>query len=72
MKAAFLDWAKQEIEYEIHQEFLHEDSNELVYVCYVREREDNEWERMSYGHTPEKAIKNAIDEWNYLDTVGRG
>jgi len=72
MKAAFLDWAKQEIEYEIHQEFLNEDSIELVYVCYVREQEDNEWERMSYGHTPEKAIKNAIDEWNYLDTVGRG
>jgi hypothetical protein len=68
----FKDWANQDIFYIFKKEYLNEDSSEIGWRCYARESLDQEWHSVGWATTKEKALTNAVYEWNWLDTVGRG
>lgn len=69
----FNDWSGQKIIYEFRYENLHEDTDEKEYTCYIKPNgPKDEWFPISSGKTKDIALNNAIKEWNYLDSVGRG
>ena len=69
----FIDWAGTKIIYEFRHETLHKDTDEKEFTCYIKTNGvDDEWFPIGGGKTKEIALKNAIQEWNYFDTVGRG
>lgn len=69
----FIDWAGTKIIYEFRHETLHEDTLEKEFTCYIKANGiDDEWFPIGGGKTKEIAFKNAIQEWNHFDTVGRG
>jgi hypothetical protein len=68
----FKDWANQEIYYTLKKEYLNEDSTDIGWRCYAKDSLDQEWHPMGWDVTKEKAIANAVYEWNWSDTVGRG
>lgn len=65
----FKDWAGQEIEYQFRYETLHEDTDEKEFTCYIKPH--GEWIPMASGKTENKALTNAIKEWNDYDQDGR-
>ena len=68
----FIDWAGQPIFYKLKKEPLHEDSQQIVWRCYAGESLDYDFHPMGSGDTRKDALKDAIDYWNWSDTVGRG
>jgi hypothetical protein len=69
----FKDWAGQEIIYDFKYEPVNEDSNENTFYCYIKPNNpDEDGLPMGNGKTKEIALKDAIENWNYYDTIGRG
>ena len=69
----FKDWAGQEIIYSIVYEEINEDTDEKTYRCYIKPNGiDDEWFPIGSGRNKDAALEDAINEWNYFDTVGRG
>ncbi len=66
----FKDWANQEIEYDFRYETLHEDTDEKEWTCYLKL--NGYWMPMGSGSTKDKALAEAIREWNYVDNESRG
>ena len=66
----FKDWAGQEIEYKFRFETLHEDTEVKEFTCYIKP--EGSWYPISSGKTQDKALADAISEWNFFDTEGRG
>ena len=64
----FKDWSGQEIGYDFRYETLHEDTDEKEWTCYINPHK--EWIAMGSGLTKEKALENAIADWNCFDQIG--
>ena len=65
----FKDWANQEIQYDFRYDTLHEDTDEKEWTCYLKLNGD--WMPLGSGSTKDKALADAIREWNYVDNEGR-
>ena len=73
MIKTFKDWAGQTIIYDFRYETLHEDTDEKEYTCYIKPNgPEDEWFPIGSGKTKEIALKNAKEQWDHFDTIGRG